>query len=291
MSGAIIRTAFAFCLLIVGAGTLLLGASPAHALPSYARQTGQQCAACHNGFPELTPYGRLFKLNGYTFGGGQTDLPPVAAMLIPSFTHTQEGQPGGAAPHYGDNNNWTYTGSLFYGGAITSNIGAFAQATYDHTPRRFGWDNTDIRYANTTTLMGGETIFGVTLNNNPTITDVWNSTPAFGFPFVSSGLAPTPAAKTLIEGSLAQQVAGATAYAFWNRLVYLEAGGYHTLSVTAEKTLGTNTTGTSSNSGVMPYWRAAVEPKWGRHSLEVGTFGMAASLRPGRISGSGTDDI
>jgi hypothetical protein len=34
------------------------------AVPAYARQTGQNCVACHAGgqFPELTPYGRLFKL-------------------------------------------------------------------------------------------------------------------------------------------------------------------------------------------------------------------------------------
>ena len=49
-------------------------------LPVTPRQTGQQCAACHNGFPELTPYGRLFKLNGYTFGGGTSPYPPIAAM-------------------------------------------------------------------------------------------------------------------------------------------------------------------------------------------------------------------
>ena len=49
--------------LVLGVTTAL----PAQAVPLYARQTGQQCAACHNGFPELTPYGRLFKLNGYTF--------------------------------------------------------------------------------------------------------------------------------------------------------------------------------------------------------------------------------
>ena len=48
---------------------ILLTSPRAEALPSYARQTGQECAACHNGFPELTPYGRLFKLNGYTFSG------------------------------------------------------------------------------------------------------------------------------------------------------------------------------------------------------------------------------
>ena len=34
----------------------IMGVRPVQALPSYARQTGQQCAACHNGFPELTPY-------------------------------------------------------------------------------------------------------------------------------------------------------------------------------------------------------------------------------------------
>ncbi len=278
-------------LLFFGLTVSLFAAPPAQALPSYARQTGQQCAACHSGFPELTPYGRLFKLNGYTFGGGQSALPPVAVMLVPSFTHTQSGQPGGAAPHFSENNNETYTASAFFGGAITSNIGAFAQATYDHTPRRFSWDNLDVRYAKTTNLFGSETILGASVNNNPTVTDVWNSTPAWGFPFVSSGLAPTPAASTLIEGGLAQQVGGITVYTFWNRLLYAEIGGYRTLSVRAEKALGTDTTDTSGNSGVIPYWRLAMEPRWGRHSLEFGTFGLAASLTPGRVTGSGTDDL
>src|SRR5208282_4474905 len=77
----------------------------ADAVPLFARQTGQTCAACHNGFPELTPYGRLFKLNGYTFGGGQSNIPPISAMTVASFTNTQANQPGGAAPHYGENNN------------------------------------------------------------------------------------------------------------------------------------------------------------------------------------------
>src|ERR1022692_2816047 len=46
-------------------------APPAEALPSFARQTGQPCGTCHTDFPGLTPYGRLFKLGGYTAGGGQ----------------------------------------------------------------------------------------------------------------------------------------------------------------------------------------------------------------------------
>jgi hypothetical protein len=47
----------------------------AHALPSYARQTGQRCAACHVGgnWPQLTPWGRYFKLTGYTAGNTFVD--------------------------------------------------------------------------------------------------------------------------------------------------------------------------------------------------------------------------
>ena len=45
-------------------------APPAEALPSYARQTGQTCGTCHTDFAGLTPYGRLFKIQGYTAGGG-----------------------------------------------------------------------------------------------------------------------------------------------------------------------------------------------------------------------------
>ena len=42
----------------------------AAALPIFARQTGHNCIACHAGgqFPELTPYGRLFKLTAFTIG-------------------------------------------------------------------------------------------------------------------------------------------------------------------------------------------------------------------------------
>jgi hypothetical protein len=284
-----LRAILPLLLLVAASAASLLGTRAAQALPSYARQTGQECAACHNGFPELTPYGRLFKLNGYTFGGGQSKLPPLAVMVVPSFTHTQAGQPGGAAPHFGVNNNFDFTGSVFYGGAITSNIGAFAQATYDQTARRFSWDNLDLRYAKATSLIGSELVFGATVNNNPTVTDLWNSTPAWGFPFVSSPLAPGPAASTLIEGGLAQQVVGVSTYAYWNRLVYAEVGLYRGLSVRTETTLGVDSTGTNALKGVAPYWRLAVEPKWGQNSLEIGTFGLAANIIPGRMREFGTD--
>lgn len=277
---------------IIAIVTLLLGSPAAHALPSYARQTGQECAACHNGFPELTPYGRLFKMNGYTFTSGQSDLPPLAAMVIPSYTRFNQGQPS-ANPGFGPNDNFmVQTASLFYGGAIAPHVGAFIQGTYDNVPNRIHWDNTDIRYAQSANLYGDEVVFGVSLNNNPTVTDPWNSTPAWSFPFVSTALSPVvgPAVTgTLVEGGLAQEVLGATAYGYWNRLVYFEAGGYGTLTRNMQTNLGIDPTGTSSAKGVIPYWRLGVEPKWGRNSWEFGTFGLYANLSPGRVTGFGTD--
>ncbi len=49
----------------LGIGLCVSLASPSRAVPSFARQTGMTCAACHTVFPELTPFGREFKLNGY----------------------------------------------------------------------------------------------------------------------------------------------------------------------------------------------------------------------------------
>jgi hypothetical protein len=270
----------------------ILGARRVQALPSYARQTGQECAACHNGFPELTPYGRQFKLNAYTFGGGDTSaIPPIAGMVIPSFTHTELGQPGGAAPHFGPNDNFAVTGSLFYGGTIADNLGAFAQATYDEVTRNFHWDNLDIRYARSFSLFGRDTVVGTSLNNNPTVNDVWNSTPAWGYPYFASSLAPGPAAGTLIEGALAQQVVGLNPYIYWNQLIYAEIGGYRTLSPWTQSALGLHPGGSSAIDSLAPSWRLAIEPAWGQNTFEVGTFGMAASLVPGRITGSGTDHV
>lgn len=272
-------------------------AAPARAVPSYARQTGQPCAMCHTALPELTPFGREFKLNGYVQGAGSQDtwLPPLAAMLQPSFTNTGSAQPPGSVPsHIGLNNNLALDqASLFYGGAIWPNqgIGAFIQATYDGVNRQFHWDNTDIRMARQDSLFGSDLTFGITVNNNPTVQDVWNTTPAWRFPFFTSGIAPTPAAGALIDGGFSQQVVGAGAYAWWNHMVYAELTAYNTLSFDAERALGIPASGTSSLAATAPYWRLAVEPSWGPHSLEVGTFGLYGDVNPQRMITNGADHI
>lgn len=71
-----------------GLGAMLFGSLPstASALPLFARQTGQNCVSCHAGgqFPELTPYGRMFKMTGYTIG--QRVSIPISVMGLASVS-------------------------------------------------------------------------------------------------------------------------------------------------------------------------------------------------------------
>ena len=111
--------------------TFFLFSDEVKAVPSFARQTGMPCSSCHvQAFgPLLTPIGRNFKLYGYTdVSADRTKFIPIAGMIRGSFTHTNSGQPGGAADRFGPNNNATIDqASIFYAGRITSKIGAFAQ--------------------------------------------------------------------------------------------------------------------------------------------------------------------
>src|ERR1700733_665835 len=186
--------------------SISLWSSAAQAVPSFARQTGLACSACHTVAPQLTAFGRNFKLHGYVLGpeklsGGSRELsidqyPPLSAMLIVSETTSRTAQPGtqngsGAFPHQL---------SIFYAGAISEHLGAMAQITYEQAADHFSIDNTDIRYARDLSWGDQTLVWGLTLNNIPTVQDVWNSTPAWGYPFISSGVAPSPTAAPLLDG-------------------------------------------------------------------------------------------
>jgi hypothetical protein len=281
--------------LVAPAAALLAASSgPAHAVPSFAEQTGQPCAACHVGAfgPQLRQFGRDFKLNGYTATDGTNHFPPIAASVQTSFTHTQASQPGGAARWFAPNDNVAVDQiSLYYGGAISRHWGAFIQVTYDGVARQLQWDNTDIRYAREKHIFGIDTVWGLTFNNSPTVSDLWNSTPVWGFPYNGSALAPTPAAATLIDGGLGQLVAGIGGYAMWNNWVYTEADLYRGLSRGIRNFDGDlPVAGTPSVADTAPYWRLAVQHDWGRAYWEIGTYGIDAHLLPNDVSPSGKTD-
>src|SRR5689334_20492626 len=165
----------------------------AFALPSFAQQTGQPCAMCHvGGFgPQLTSFGRAFKLGGYTLTAADVHSVPIAAMLVTSYTQTKVDQPDNAGPHDGPNNNFSLQeASLFFAGRVSDHFGVFAQTTYSDIDRLLTLDNVDVRYALPFKIAEHPAIFGVSLNNNPTVQDVWNTLPAWRFPYMASELVP-----------------------------------------------------------------------------------------------------
>jgi hypothetical protein len=266
---------------------LMLGVAvqPAHALPSYARQTGQDCVACHVGAfgPQLTPYGIRFKLGGYSDSDGKDGHIPLSAMLRGSWTHTSKDQTD-PPPHYNSNDNGTLDeASIFLAGKLADNLGAFVQSTYSGVDRVWSLDNVDIRYARTLTLGGKDTTLGISLNNNPGVQDPFNTLPAWGFPYASSDLAPTPAAAPLIDGGLGGSVAGLSAYGFWNDSIYAEFGAYNTLSASTLNRIGIDD-GAVLNSPAT-YWRLGFFNDMRKQNWWVGLFGLNASLQPDRNGG------
>jgi hypothetical protein len=98
--------------------------------------------------------------------------------------------------------------SIFLAGGFASHFGGFSQVTYNHSTDHFSMDNTDLRFANRGKLFGKDVDYGVTANNNPTVEDLWNSTPAWGLPWISTASGVSPIANPLINGGLAQDVFG-----------------------------------------------------------------------------------
>ena len=266
------------------------------AVPSYARQTGLACSGCHYTPPELNPAGRRFKLLGYVDRADETKVIktdpgkkrsaldllgtlPLSAMLETSFTSTKTPVPG------------TQNGSvelpqdvsLFLSGAWTSHVGSFMQVTYNTQDDHFSIDNTDIRFAKATKWSGKELVYGLNLNNNPTIEDLWNSTPGWGYPWVASDWAPTPTAAPILS-SLAQDVGGFGGYAMWNDHLYVDAALYRSEHVNnAQPNAGV---GFGTNiRGLAPYWRVAWQQLTGKTQYEFGAYGMHMRSTPGAVTG------
>ena len=308
------RTAGALALglggLVVAASMLFSQQQPADAVPAFAQQTGQPCTACHiGGFgPQLTPFGRSFKINGYTQSGGQgweAHL-PLSGMLQGSFTNTAKAVPEGTQQHtYGTNNNFVFDqASIFVAGRVSDHTGGFMQMTYSNFDNRTAGtnglvvDNTDLRpYTTTVQAFGNDLTLGLSVNNNPTVQDPYNSTFAWGYPYFSASIAPGPSAGSILSGaasvgpSFAGSAIGVTAYAWYNEHLYLEAGGYESMSNWLANRFGVGPVGVNSgggpnSKGIMPYLRAAYEWDWGNNAAWVGGTFMEATVDPGFSAGN-----
>jgi len=130
-------------------------------------------------------------------------------------------------------------------------------------------------------------ILGTTLHNNPSVQDVWNSSPAWSYPYVSSSTSPVAAPQFLpiMEGALAQQVVGAGGYTYWNRTIYAELSLYSTADGIWSFMSHGNREGNAAHPqiylrGYNPYARIALTRDWGPHSAMVGAFLLNVNIYP-----------
>jgi hypothetical protein len=274
------------------AALAMLLSQRAEAVPSFALQTGQPCTSCHIGAygPQLTAFGRAFKIGGYTQTGGDgwQAAVPASVMLLGSYSNTTRGQGAPASEHYGPNGNFAMDQiSAFLAGRITDYAGAMVQITFDGIASAGFLDNTDLRLTTPLDFNDTELRIGVSVNNNPTVQDPYNSTYAWGYPFVGSALVPTPSASPLLAGSLAGSAIGSTAYLWYDRSLYLEGGVYNTFDKRLLALTG-NALGPGSTVNPAPYLRAAYEWNWNGQSAHVGGIFMQSNFNP--ATGNFTSD-
>lgn len=270
----------------------------ARAVPAFARQTGQQCTTCHAGgqFPELTPFGRLFKLTGYTIG--QRQQVPLSAMAIASYTETRNTRSDAPSLDFPKEAVALFqTASVFAAGKITDHAGYFAQLTYDNyaqqDPVTQSWsghthaDNVDVRYARQLAWQGHDLVAGLTLNNNPSVADVWNTVPAWA-QYVPTAFGFTGPPADPVVASLGQQVVGVGGYVLVDQTVYVELEAYRS----ARGVFSALAHGVSLDQrlrGGNPYFRIALTHDWGPHSAMIGAFALNADVMADPANPAGPD--
>ncbi len=272
---------------------MLAFAAPASAVPAFAVQIGQPCQSCHvGGFgPQLTPFGRAFKLGGYTMRSGKTNI-PLSAMAVAALTRAVNPD-APTVPGESPRKQTTVKfeqGSIFVAGGIGSHLGGFIQTTYDGIGKAWSWDNVDLRAVGTGHIGSKSLVYGLSLNNSPSTQDVWNTMPAWGYPYTGSPIAPGPSASPLIAGGLAQNVIGLTAYGWLDSKFYLEGGGYSTPKRGTLSWLGADPFDPGDINGLAPYGRAAFQQEVGGGTFEVGAFMLKAAIFPGRDRSTGLTD-
>ncbi|MDA8094667.1 MAG: hypothetical protein M0T84_12335 [Betaproteobacteria bacterium] len=273
----------------------------AHAVPSFARQTGLACSACHTVFPELTPLGRRFKLQGYTWTTkaaaaaavneqtGDTvlslaSIPPITLLLQASVTHWAKA-PNPGTHTQNQNTYFPQQFSILSAGRVAPNLGAWLQFTYFQQTGTFGIDNSDIRYVSGLSHPN-DFLWGLDVNNGPTVQDVWNTGgsiaggTAWGIPYF-----PVPNAIAAPQNpmmlTILQQSVGAGAYLWYKNAFYAELQGYREAKNIATANDHNIGVGGGTLDQTAPYWRLGYEHDWGKNSWQVGTLGMYAHFTPG----------
>lgn len=273
----------------------------AYALPSFARQTGQRCAACHVGgnWPQLTPWGRFFKLGGYAAGKpsvGKEGFNYVPVGILGQLGVTWAGQPNDSQGNPVVTQNGVPEAYGFTG-EVGTKLSDFAGIFYEYgISNTFpGWKGgagpVDIRATHFFHPGGNELLVGIDSNNDPSLQDVWNSVPSWGYPFYGSPQAPGAPGGPMIA-SLGLETGSIGVYALFDRQFYAEVSMYRVgTGFFRWMDPGTSyATGAQYLKGFNPYWRAYWTKDHGPNVFMLGTFGMHSNVYPDSGSPTGPTD-
>ena len=123
-------------------------ASSVYAMPSFSRQMGVSCNACHsqNAYPSLNAFGRQFKASGYTMLGKQgmienskkENFLSLPETLNASFVVKIRGKDGDGSARKLE---FPDEAAVVIGGRISEHVGSFIEVGYDSADDKFGLAN------------------------------------------------------------------------------------------------------------------------------------------------------
>jgi hypothetical protein len=127
-------------------GMLLVDCRPTTAIPAFARKYGMPCSSCHEAWPKLSPFGQMFKDNGYQMGNDR-DAPifqqaaywPITFRITTFWSResTNKAQVDGTNGAGGNEaqvttNGFNWTGLDFHtGGTLAKNISFYVLPSSD----------------------------------------------------------------------------------------------------------------------------------------------------------------
>ncbi len=280
----------ALVLASVGFVAIAFGADrPVSAVPSFGQQTGQTCASCHvGGFgPELTTFGREFKLGGYTMRTKASV--PLGVIASGSWTHTRKDQTE-PPEHLSRNNNLVLDDAgIYIGGGIGSHFGGYAQVVYSGIERKTFLEMLDLRAVTPARIFGEDATLGLTVNNAPTIEDPWNTLAMWAPPYTDTEASEGPDAAPLID-MIMGNVIGVSAYSWIGGKAYLALGGYTSPSAGTLRFVGIEPEMIGSVRGVAPYGRVAWQTNLAGGTFHIGASAFKASIFPMRDRSAGLSD-
>jgi hypothetical protein len=245
---------------------------PALAIPSFSRQTGIDCQACHaQHMPILNDFGQSFKASGYRTVGRQTTIESEnlsipenlnASMLLKGRYQRSNGNTLGAIPGTTTNGGqWQLPDefSLFFGGRIAKNIGFF-----------FEGNTTGSTLVSAFKLPAAIELKNYNVSVTPFVTDTLGA--SYGYEQASTGAVRNITWAEHRKDVSAQQYVGTDGAATGAALVVINEKGYINLTRWAPAPLARSGAAQTLSS---TYLRIAVTPrietdKFGEWALHIG---------------------